>query len=158
MRSLASALIALVFILGPAAGAEGHRERIPWLTFNEVTLTGKRHVLSAHDVAPAASALSPDSRRFAYVSYTCDGCPRSPSLRVADVRSARDKLLFEAADGIYEVAWAPNGQSIAFVSDGIWLIGADGTNPRRVAEPGVAISWSPDSMQIAYMDARGDHW
>ena len=90
MRTLASTLLALICVLTLTAGAQGQQMRIPWLTFNEVSLDGKRRVLSRHDVFPITSSLSPAHDRFAHVDYTCDGCPYSNRLMVADVRGPGD--------------------------------------------------------------------
>jgi WD40 repeat protein len=62
-------------------------------------------------------------------------------------------------DGVYELAWSPDGQSIAFVS-----AGANGSNPAHVyvvyavgagtpvdLGPGSEPSWSPDSTRVVYV-------
>jgi Tol biopolymer transport system component len=156
MRTLASALLALVCVLTVVAGAQGRQQRIPWLTFNEAGLDGKHRVLSQHDVFPYVWSLSPRHDRYAYVSYTCDGCPYSQRLMLADVRRSKDRLLVEASQGIREVAWAPNGRTIAFVSGAVWLIDADGMNLRRVADSAAMLSWSPDSTRLALGRLNGE--
>lgn len=49
-------------------------------------------------------------------------------------------------------AFSPNGEMIAFRSDrtpaGIYVMGATGENPRRVADFGYSPSWSPDNKQL----------
>lgn len=148
---MASALLALVVVLALASGAEGRQKRIPWLTFNEVSLNGETRVLSSHEIfSYGGTSLSPDHRQFAYVPYTCDGCPYSTSLMVADVRSPHERLLVEAPVGILEAAWSPNGRWIAFVTDGVWVINADGTDLHRVSLGGFDLAWSPDSRVLAF--------
>jgi Tol biopolymer transport system component len=158
MRSIVSALLALTCLLTLAAGASGGQERIAWLTFNEVGQDGHhRRVLSRHDIFPEVSSYSPARRQLAYVPYFYDGA-RSNKLWVANVDGDyEDRLIFEAPGWITDVAWAPNGHTIAFEvgrsaqqsEEGTWLIAADGTSPRRLAAGGYGLAWSPDSEMLA---------
>lgn len=156
MRAVVSILLALVCVLTLTSGAEGRGERIPWLTFNEVSLNGERRVLSRHNVFPIASALSPDQRQFAYTQYTCDGCAPSRRLWISEVRSPRDRVLLDMPTGIREVAWAPNGRTLALSlyenpdARGLWLADSDGAHLRRVADFGSSLAWSPDSKLLAF--------
>jgi Tol biopolymer transport system component len=157
MRVLAMTLLAASVLLGLSTGADGHSSSLEWLTFNEVTLEGHKRVLSRHNIFPEESSYSPSRRQLAYVPYYADGF-RSNRLWIADVDSPADRLVYEAPAWITDVAWSPDGGTIAFVSGGIWLIAPDGTNLRRVGEPGAFTAWSPDSSQIAYMVLTGGHW
>ena len=60
-------------------------------------------------------------------------------------------------------AFAPDGRDIAFVSDrggqrGVWLVGAGGGAPRRLAVAEVlgSVSWSPDGRRLLCSLATGD--
>jgi Tol biopolymer transport system component len=140
---------ALLVQASAAGGKAGHPE---WLTFNEVTLTGKKRVLSRHSFFPAASSLLPSNRQFAYVTCLGRGCfPHSNKLMVADVRSASQRQLVEVRSEIRDLAWSPDRQTIAFAADGIWLIRNDGSGLRRVADSGVQLAWSPDSTSLAFL-------
>lgn len=159
MRVLMTGVLAAALVLGLSAGASGRSSSPEWLTFNEVTLDGRRHVLSRHQIWPATSSLSPDHRRLAFVPQSaCETCGPANVLYVADVRGPRQRVLFQSQDGITSVAWAPDGESIAFASAGIWLIAPDGSNLRRIGEPASFLAWSPDSSQIAYMVLREGNW
>jgi Tol biopolymer transport system component len=134
---------------GAAGGKAGHPE---WLTFNEVTLTGQKRVLSSHNFFPAASSLSPNNQQLAYVTCLGRGCfPHLNKLMVAEVRRASERLLVEARSEIRDLEWSPDGQTIAFDADGIWLIRSDGSDLRRVADSGVQLAWSPDSTSLAFL-------
>jgi eukaryotic-like serine/threonine-protein kinase len=56
-------------------------------------------------------------------------------------------------------AVSPDGSHIAFVNDGVWLMGADGEEPREILKgdgelPGT-IAWSPTGQRLAYIRIQG---
>lgn len=161
MRAFVTLLAALACLSTLVTGAQGRQSFPEWLTFNEVGLDGHGSVLSRHDIFPEIFSLSPDHRHLAYVPYLYDGA-RSNRLWVADVHNSRNRLLVEAQSWITDVAWAPNGRTIAFLvggkepqpgTDGVWLVDADGTGAHRIGNPGYDIAWSPDSQWLA-----ADQW
>jgi Tol biopolymer transport system component len=157
MRTFATSLLVASLLLGASSGASGHSSSLEWLTFNEVTLNGHKRVLSKHNISPEEFWYSSRRRQLAYVPYYADGI-RSNRLWIADVDSPADRLVYEAPAWITDVAWSPDGKTIAFVSGEIWLIAPDGSNLRRIGEPGAFPAWSPDSSEIAYMVLTGGHW
>jgi len=150
VRRFVLALALLVAVLLQAGGASGRERYSEWLTFNEVSLDGKKRVLSRHNISPYRSSLSPDQRQLAYVPSVFSIGP-SDKLWVAEVRSNGERLVLDAPDLIGDVAWAPSGRAIAITfGDGIWLIDPDGTGLRRIAGWGAMLAWSPDSKSLAF--------
>ena len=64
-----------------------------------------------------------------------------------------------ASSGIYQVSWSPDGSELLFISDGVYVVGSEGEDLRRIsnAEPGKFLrfswatlaAWSPDGSNIA---------
>jgi Tol biopolymer transport system component len=56
-------------------------------------------------------------------------------------------------------AWSPDGRSIAFSDEGLWVVPAGGGATRRLGRRQVGFearpSWSPDSRRLAYAGAAG---
>jgi serine/threonine protein kinase len=59
--------------------------------------------------------------------------------------------------------WSPEGHTIAFVYSrgnqgftfGIWLVDSDGSNLRKIANPGLGLAWSPDGRWVYYSTSSG---
>ena len=52
-------------------------------------------------------------------------------------------------------AWSPDGQRIAYASGReVWVMGADGSNPRRVTE-GESPTWAPDGLRVVVSRKEG---
>ena len=101
--------------------------------------------------------LSPDGTKIVYCSgkdtlywqiYVVDTAGKSPK-RLTDVNSG------DACGP----AWSPDGKKIAYYvfanthpsrNPAIWIMDADGSNQKRIAEHGMDPTWSPDGRQIAF--------
>jgi Tol biopolymer transport system component len=155
VRSLLLIFAALVSVSAVAADAGGRPARAPSLTFKQVTLDGKRRVLSRHTFDPYVVSLSPDHRELAYIAQPAVGVRDNPVL-VADVRTARERVLADTGCQSSGVSWAPNGQVLALIASagafctegGLWFVNPDGSGFHRVDRaPGLV--WSPDSKSLA---------
>jgi Tol biopolymer transport system component len=149
MRVALSVLLALICVAAAATGAGGRSARAPSLTFKEVTLDGKRRVLSTHAIDPYTYSLSPDHKQLAYIPQTCNGCPLQPTM-VAAVRTTDEHVL---AGPFLDLAWAPNGRHIALQGTagseyGLFFVNPDGSDLRHVANTN-GLVWSPDSKFLA---------
>src|SRR5262249_10212660 len=61
--------------------------------------------------------------------------------------------------GVSEIAWAPDGRSIAFVHDGrLEVVALDGDDRRVLADDARQPTWSPDGSRIAYTDSQARLW
>lgn len=156
MRLALSALLALVFVVAAATDAGGGSVRAPSLTFKEVTLDGKRRVLSVHAIDPYTYSLSPNHKQLAFIPRQCVGCRDAPAI-VADVRSPNERVLADTGCPFLGVSWAPNGRQLALDTSsgaycywaGLWFVNPDGSGFRQVLERGAPLVWSPDSRFLA---------
>ncbi len=66
-------------------------------------------------------------------------------------RNGDDETLLTRGDS---PTWSPDGSQLAFTHEGgIWAIGADGSNARRIIRNGESPAWSRDGKMIAFMRA-----
>ena len=95
---------------------------------------------------------SPDS---AYIAAWTDP---GDQLWVADANGTNVTRFTDTLPaGDWWAKWSPDGSHIAFTSGSVWVVGADGSNPTKLADRGGLPSpspsespWSPDSTHIAY--------
>src|SRR5262245_15032664 len=154
--ALPALLAALVVVAAAATDAGGHSARSPSLMFKEVTLDGKRRVLSRHAIDPYTYSLSPDHKHLAYIAQRCSGCRNAP-LMIADVRRPGERVLIDTGCGFEGVSWAPNGRALALAATngaycgwaGLWFAKPDGSGFHQVLETSAPLVWSPDSKFLA---------
>ena len=103
---------------------------------------------------------SPDGRKIAFGSI---GNGKS-WVAVMDADGTNQRLI---AEGTPDPDWSPDGKQIAFshpsrspdgkMGSQIWLMNADGSNPRQITESGTSKagpSWSPDGKQMVFILIR----
>jgi dipeptidyl aminopeptidase/acylaminoacyl peptidase len=106
---------------------------------------------------------SPDGRQIAYVYRPFDDLNRT-DIRLIDVASGSIRTL-AGVPKIYQHSprWAPDGGSIAFLSQQtgfyeIWLVRPDGEGQQQLTQLGMDagdIAWSPDGSRLACTVNRG---
>jgi Tol biopolymer transport system component/tRNA A-37 threonylcarbamoyl transferase component Bud32 len=102
-------------------------------------------------------ALSPDGKLLAYAA----GPPSAMRIYVQQLGGGRSLPLAPDEPGDQRwPQWSPDGQRIAFASDGgVDVVPALGGKPRRIATFSngyfASPTWSPDGRRIAYSDSAG---
>lgn len=106
---------------------------------------------------------SPDGSR--HVLYRQFG--KTPYLLTRQIDGTNEDQLEGASIGVWSPEWSPEGTTIAFVNErygiddkfysGIWLMDADGSNPREVTASenmDASPSWHPNSQRLAFTSER----
>jgi Tol biopolymer transport system component/DNA-binding winged helix-turn-helix (wHTH) protein len=98
-------------------------------------------------------SFSPDGGWVVY-STDVDG---TPHLFISPIDGDKERQLTDGEAGEAQPSWSPDGKRIAFVSvrkGGIWLIDANGGEPKPLTTFGSRPSWSPDGTEIAFQSAE----
>lgn len=156
----------------PALSTDGNRLAYAsdrsggWEIYVRPTAGGADRPLTSDGSQNVQPAWSPDGRRIAYHSMVRGGIWIIP----ADGGAARQISDFGARP-----TWSPDGRRVAFQSDAaadigpaarpanlpstIWVVEADGGQPRPLTQRGVptgghgAPTWSPDGRHVAFVSA-----
>jgi TolB protein len=109
------------------------------------------------------AALSPDGNFVAFTRDLTDAeNVRSTQIYIVDVNTGTFSVVGEQLTGVYDPAWSPDGQWIAYAArvgeeTQLWAIRPDGTSRQRIVADGRNRGpvWSPDGRQIAFARQQG---
>lgn len=112
---------------------------------------------------------SPDGTRLAMAVTTGPEGPRLAVAQMDPVTGSSSQITLLDVPGVSQQypRWSPDGRLIAYEARGegsrwaIWVVDADGTNPRRVTQSqvhGRQPSWSPDQRALFYRDDFQHVW
>jgi len=139
----AAGLLLAAFFLGRSFPFAGKPSKATTAPVQFTRLTFARGVESQ-------PSLSPDGRSFGYVS-SVDGSQQDIYLQRVGGENAIN-LTPDSKEDDWSPAFSPDGQSIAFRSEGegkgIFIMGATGESAHRVADFGFNPAWSPDGKEL----------
>lgn len=107
----------------------------------------------------------PDGKEFVFLSLDMTK-PPNWRIRLMELQSREVHQIAGQSTLFSRLAWSPNGQQIAFVSDRsgrpeLWLMGRDGGHARPITTDGSEKehpAWSPNGEQIAFASKRAGNW
>lgn len=97
-----------------------------------------------------------DRQQIAFYAQQQSG--RNNGIYLMDVPRSLAQQVYPSDDWVFSMAWSPDGEQIAFSvqernSYHLYVINADGSNPRRVTQQAASsqpLHWSPDGRQIIF--------
>jgi len=147
-----------------AQGPEWHIKKIAFEAFRR-DLEGMHidvYIVDGANAKPirvaegTSPSWSPDGQRLAYCIHGAHG-----ELQILVAEGTAKRQLTDLREGACPPVWSPDSQRIAFTARGgksgmVWIVGADGANPRAILEGDVA-GWSPDGTKLLFRrkDAKG---
>jgi Tol biopolymer transport system component len=127
--------------------------------------TNRRLLFESQELISPSGELrwSPDNKHIAvdvWMTDTSKGCSLSLLSDQGHLVSQTDWSV------VSNLRWSPNSQHVAFQGgekgeerDYVYVMGVDGSVPRRLAETSfenIAMTWSPDSQKIAFVSYSAD--
>jgi len=126
--------------------------------------SGRRQIMTPASNLESADAIAwgPDGKRLAVTAFTA----RDPSqIYLIDVTRGATERFTSHAQGAFDPAWSPDGNSIAYIGresgrGELWLRRVDGSAEAHFGKlPFVrSPAWSPDGRNLAVLSAQGGNF
>ena len=121
--------------------------------------TGRQQILESNGAS--FPSWSPNGKEITYTLLKVQDGNGVESIHILNIESKVDSTIYENSSGIaISPVISPDGNKIAFSSDGIYTIGVDGSNMVKILDnlPDQLISdisWSKDGQKIAFHTSYG---
>lgn len=132
-----------------------------WRKPTRTFIPPQQQLISTFAGSHRSASFSPDGQRITFINDV-EGVPQVWTKGMAGLREGEPKQLTFGEGRAGRPRWSPNGNDIAYVrrqegQSGIWLVSAEGGEPRKIIEGGRNPNWSWDGKRLVF-EREYDVW